>query len=513
VYDSLYASQEQRKWDGVTATQFKVDSRMCWFVLWSAMLVISASNAVLSYPVFTGNLAMIFSTGLAGIAGVQLLVGAKFLPRKNKLLAANLIILFWTAQMVYKAEMVGPAGVRGFDFSAYYVAAHLLSERPIKSPYDNQLYPDGRLVLYNGKNITPRWGSPAYRYRVPYQVSFIYPPITAVLMKPFARLSFESALRLWNLLTLVAVAGSILFGLSLGGVNLNAELALVLGVGLFSYYPFQWDLIYGQVGCFILLLTAASLWLLSKNRTSMSALGFAAATLIKLTPVLAVPVLVFHRRWRWLLAYGGSLLSLAGLSVWQAGWAIHRQFVHQVLPSLACGTPICLNTSITAVVQQIFIGGVPNWRQPLLTLPPHACNISRAVAGAVYVILLFRFFRKRADADLVKDLMLMAILTITISPLSWWHHYTLAIVPLLYLWCKMPERGNVLLATFVLVIGTNIVGFCQLLATNHLCQVILSGIVPAVTLALVWQQLSRKQRMESREGSMAAGSAEMVLKG
>jgi hypothetical protein len=488
----------------VIANQFRVDSRMCWFILWSAMFVISAANAVLSYPVFSGNLGLIFSTGLAGLAGIQLLFGAQFLPRKNKLLAANLITLFWTAQMVYWVNTMVPAAeVRGFDFSAYYVAAHLLSEKPIQSPYDNQVYPDGRLVFSNGKNMTPTWASPAYRYRVPYKVPFIYPPITAVLMKPFAKLSFESACLVWNLLTLIAVAGSILFGLSLGGVRLNTKLALVLGVGLFSYYPFQWDLIYGQVGCFILLLTAASFWLLSRNRTSLSALSFAMATLIKLTPVLAVPLLVFHRRWRWLLAYGGWLLSLAGFSVWQAGWPIHSQFVHQVLPSLACGTPFCLNSSITAVVQQIFLGGVPTWRQPVLTLPPYACNISRAVAGGVYVILSFRFLRTRDGGDLVKDLLLMAILTITISPLSWWHHYTLAIVPLLYLWCKMPEQGNRLLASFVLVIGTNIVGFCQLLATNHLCQIILSGIVPGMTLALVWQQLSRKQRIEGRQRSRA----------
>jgi hypothetical protein len=217
------------------------------------------------------------------------------------------------------------------------------------------------------------------------------------------------------------------------------------------------------------------------------------ATLVKLTPVLAVPILVFHRRWQWLSAYLGWLIALAAFSIWQAGWPIHREFVSQVLPSLACGTPFCLNTSITAFVQQIFIGGVPSWKHPLIALPSHACSVSRAVSAGVYFVLLFRFFRKRADSDLVKDLLLMSVLTITISPLSWWHHYTLAIVPLLYLWCKMPQRGDKLLAAFVLLVGSNFVGFFELLTTNHAAQIVLSAIEPGMTLALVWHQLSRTQ--------------------
>jgi hypothetical protein len=477
-----------------------VREEMVWYTTWSVMLTIAVANTLLPYPIFSGSLGFIFSMTMAAIASVQLMTRARFLEKRVRLLAMVLLVLFGVAQVVFWIGGMGSEPPRRrFDFSAYYVAAKLISEKPIQSPYLGTIHDDGRIVLSNSGNIYPRWNDPAYRYQVPFAVPFIYPPLTAILMKRLALLSFSSAYFLWNLLTVMAACGAVVLSLNLGGRRIEPKLLLILGVGLFSYYPFQWDLILGQVGCFILFFIVASVWLLRRSGFGLSALSFAMATMIKLTPVLAIPILIFHRRWLWLVAYAGWLVAILAFSVWQVGWFVQYQFFYKVLPSLSCGSPVCLNTSIPAFVQQLFLGYVPPWYEAVSAMPKYACGVSRAVAAGVYGLMLMRFWRRRKDGDLVRDLVLMSLLGISVSPISWWHHYTLAVLPLLYLWCHMSERGSVMLAALVLVTGTNIVGFAQLLTTTPIAQLTLSAIVPLLTIGFVYVHLERKSTYVSKE--------------
>src|SRR5260370_9093559 len=111
----------------------------------------------------------------------------------------------------------------------------------------------------------------------------------------------------------------------------------------------------GQIDLLILFLIAAGIWLLSRNHTSLSALSYAIATMMKLTPLIAVPLLIFHRRWKWLGAYTAWMALILIFSVWQAGWQVHQQFWRQVLPILSSASPVTHNSSIVAYVQQLFL--------------------------------------------------------------------------------------------------------------------------------------------------------------
>ena len=147
----------------------------------------------------------------------------------------------------------------------------------------------------------------------------------------------------------------------------------------------------------ILFLFAAGVWLLVRNRVLGSALCFALATMIKLTPVLVVPVLVIHRRWKWLGTYALFMTALLGGSVWQvAGWAAHAEFLHKALPSMSCGAPVCTNTSAVAFVQELFIGGVPRSTHPLETIPAGGVRgVAVGMALAIYLLLLGRCWMRR----------------------------------------------------------------------------------------------------------------------
>lgn len=469
-------------------------SQTLWYVLWSAMLLVSAGNALARYPIFSGERGRVFSVLLAMIAGIQLLRGVKFLRRREVVLCAVLLPVFCTSQLVQLPGTMGPSSSnRGFDFSAYYIAGKLVSEGSTQSLYQLPLFADGRMNLNTEDPASSAWHADAVRYHVPFAAPFLYPPFFAVLMKPFVHLSFASAYVAWNMVTTLLVVGAVLLSLSVGGVEIHGKLALILGVGLFSYFPLLISQICGQIGGLILFLFAAGVWLLSKNRPWLSALCFAVATLIKLTPALAVPVLIFHRRWKWLMAYAAWMLSLLIFSVWQAGWSMHQQFWHEVMPSISCGAPVCTNSSIVAYVQELFLGHVPVPQSPPLTIPPYACAVSRYVAFAVYCLMLIRFYLRRRDGLPTRDLVIMVLLGIVVSPISWWHHYTIGLLPFIYLWCKMPDKGNRMLLALFLAVGTNVVGIVRILAVNHAAQLILAAIVPGLTIALAYRSLAPEQ--------------------
>jgi hypothetical protein len=108
----------------------------------------------------------------------------------------------------------------------------------------------------------------------------------------------------------------------------------------------------------------------------------------------------------------------------------------------------------------------------------------------VYCLVLVRFYMRRREGLLTRDLVIMVLLGIVVSPISWWHHYTLGLLPFIYLWCKMPARGNRLLLALFVVVGTNIIGFVGVSVENHVAQLMLAAIVPGLTIALAYRSLA-----------------------
>jgi Gpi18-like mannosyltransferase len=331
------------------------------------------------------------------------------------------------------------------------------------------------------------WRGTVSRFGVSEAFVFIYPPFFAVLMKPFTYFPFSTAYGLWSALTVLLAFASVWITLLLGGRRTNTTLALILIVGLFSFSPFFQELLVGQVASLLLFLCTLGVWLLSRDQEWSPAFCFAVATMIKLTPIIAVPLLAMHRKWRWLAAYGCWMVCLIVFSIWRAGWAAHEQFLHRVIPSLSCGVATVGNVSIMAFVQELFLGYVPmDGFQS--TLPRFACALSKGVSFTILGLMMFRFYRYRKNENLVLHLGLVILLSQAISPITWMHHYVIALLPLLYFWCRAEALGgDYLLLVTMLAIGTNITVFpLSLLISNHAIQLVLAGVVPCLTLALVY---------------------------
>jgi alpha-1,2-mannosyltransferase len=476
------------------------------------MLVVAAGNTLLYSPRFSGRWGLAFSAALTAAAGVELLRRGDGLRRREVGMGWVVVVVFCVGQVVVFARASVPPSVkRGVDFSAYYLAGKVLDEAPGESIYDLPLFADGRLNLNVEDPPGTQWYADAARSGVPFAAPYIYPPYFAVMMKPLARLPFASAYLVWTVMSVIAVIGAVLLSLSVAGVRIGGTILLMLGVGVFSYYPLWDNLFFGQISGVILFLFAAGVWLLVRQRSLGSALCFAVATMIKLTPVLVVPVLVIHRRWRWLTAYVVWMVALFGFSLWQAGWGLYSEFLHKALPSMNCGAPVCQNTSVVALVQEMFLGRVPLSAHPSETIPAGACAVSRWVALGIYLLMLGRCFAKRRDGLVVRDIVMIAMLGIAVSPISWWHHSVLDLLPFIYLWGTAKSdrtltAGNWMLTALVLVVSTNVVGFVALGLGNHAVQLIFAAIVPGLTIAVAWMMLGRGPD-EAPEDSKANGPA------
>jgi hypothetical protein len=458
--------------------------RRLWFVVWAAMAAVAAFNALAPYGPLSGRAGIVIGMLLLAFAALLSAVGGPILRhRKDAALAWVVLVLFGVGVFGQRLHTIG----QRIDFSAYYVAAHVAGGHPPGELYYQATFPDGRIAPVDAVS---GWQEVVQRNGVGEAITFVYPPFFAVLLKPFAYFSYETAYELWSALSVLLMFASVLICLELGGSRLSAELTVILVVGLFSYSPFFSELVVGQVASLLLFLCALGVWLLSRERDWPSAFCFAVATMIKITPILGVPLLVMHRKWRWLVAYCCWMVGLLVFSVWQAGWPAHEQFWHGVMPSVSCGIATAGNISVVAYVQDLLLGFVPmDGHQS--TLPRLACTVSKGVSFVALVVVMLRFCRYRREGNLVLHLVLLLLLSLAISPITWIHHYVIALLPFLYLWSReqRARRDWLLLAT-VLVVGSNIAGYLLLFSRHHGSQLVLAAFVPCLTVALVYLRIA-----------------------
>lgn len=463
--------------------RLRLGSKPFWWALWGAMALMASVNALQPYGILSGKAGLVGCILLAAFATAQLVLGGSGLSGKEFALAKVVLALFAAGLFGQRVHM-NPVGV---DFSAYYVAGHLAAERPPGRLYYQAVFPDGR---FDDAAAASGWHEETLRYGTSDAPPFIYPPLFAVLMRPFVYFSYGVAYRIWSALTVLLTLASVWIIFRLGGRRITRQVALILAVGIPSCNPFFHELAVGQVGSLLLFLSALGVWLLSRGRDWPSAFCFALATMIKITPVLVVPLLLMHRKWKWLVAYGCWMACLIGFSIWRLGWATHEQFLQSVIPSMSCGVANYRNASVMAFVQVLFLGYMPE--DMASTLPTGACLVSKVVSLAVLAILMIRFYRYRCKETLVLHLGLLLLLSVVISPIAWIHHFVIALLPFLYLWCREREPGtdHLLLAT-VIAVGTSMTAYpLPLLVHNHPAQLVLAGIVPCLTLALVYFRVS-----------------------
>jgi hypothetical protein len=90
----------------------------------------------------------------------------------------------------------------------------------------------------------------------------------------------------------------------------------------------------------------------------------------------------------------------------------------------------------------------------------------------------------------------MALLGLAISPISWWHHYVIALLPFMYFWCTMERgAGRLGLTLLVFAVGTNLIGIAGTIFDTSRLLPALAAVTPILTVGVCFAAIGKRPRI------------------
>ena len=268
---------------------------------------------------------------------------------------------------------------------------------------------------------------------------FTYTPLAAWLIAPLTRMSYQSATVLLVVATPLCAAVTAYATLRRLGTGsrtahgLAPWLALIAVVAL---EPFPKTMEYAQVNAILMALVAVDL-LLVPERSRWRGVFSGMAAAIKLTPAVAILVLLARREWRAAATMAGSavgLTVLAGLAAPAESWEFFTSAMWD--PGRAGFADYSGNQNLKGAIAR----GLPEsaWN------PTWAACSLLAVAAAWFLCRRLGRLQVTSEADDEAGLVLtlqvgvVMVLGLLVSPISWSHHWV---------WC-LPALMSVGTATW-----------------------------------------------------------------
>ena len=324
---------------------------------------------------------------------------------------------------------VAQSPIRGSDFSSYYTAGLLVREGRAASLY---AVAAGDTIL--GDATSGAWAEAGASRGISRQHYYIYPPLFAVAAVPLTYLAFPAALDLWLALDLVLLVGFfLLYARSRAGEIQGVEIAMMVFVALFEFLPLIWALAVGQTSLIVLVLLTGSLLLWKRGADAGAGVLVGLATAIKLTPALLIVFFWWRGRRKIAIVSAITFVALQLLSIAALGWDLHRTFYLEIVPAMAGGTCYFLNQSLGALFNRMLTDG--DVRNVALVSSLAARVLSGAAALALLAWSAPRLRAGSPGTPLGDDLQFGAVvlLTLIVSPISWSHHYLVALLPIVSL--------------------------------------------------------------------------------
>jgi hypothetical protein len=371
------------------------------------------------------------------------------------------------------------------DFGVYYVAGLIA-----RSGNGGQLYSmppeatkaeQARKVVYSAVPPDTELAKVAAQTTHARMTYYTYPPFFAWAVAPLTHLQPRVAYFAWRGLSTLMLLAATYLVLSSLLPNAGVGVFAVAAVGALSFFPFSEVLYEGQVGCLILFLWSLGFYFMQTHRTAWSAASFATGTLVKVTPAIVVPMMLLRRQWRWLIGYCITAAVLVAASLPRIGLHAYWTYASKVFPLLSAGVEGYPLKSLGTVVRNLYLGqavfsAADPWQVPLLV----RISISAANFGLLAVVLFYLFTNRVPNPRVVaQEFAILALVSLMISPVTWRHHYVIAILPLLCAWMHSRESDShqrlALLSGITLVLGTPFADFVLVQMHPGRLQAILSS--------------------------------------
>ncbi len=315
----------------------------------------------------------------------------------------------------------------GYGFPALFMMLFMVTvsePRMLFSDFTKAYYPVGRLILHNPFEL--------YNQQPP---EFVNIPIIAFLFTPFSLLQCHHAKILFTIIGGLAVLTTCYLLLKLTKVSGWKRIALI-GVFVING-PLYNSLREGNITHFVLLLLLAAFFCLEKKHDLWLGILLGIAALLKI-PLFLLGVYFFLRgRWRVIVGFSASLLTIVGASLLLFGIELHLLWLHQCIEPFA-GKPLAAFNvqSVSAFLARLLTNNsliywLPTevgWRFKMMQY----VLLSVLAGGTLWVC-----WRSKASTTLEVEKLEFSIflcLALVTSPISWTHYYLLLLLPVsLYL--------------------------------------------------------------------------------
>ncbi|MEI7644784.1 MAG: glycosyltransferase 87 family protein [Chloroflexales bacterium] len=137
---------------------------------------------------------------------------------------------------------------------------------------------------------------------------YLYPPLLALALIPLAILPYPAALSVW----LILVAATTILLIYLLRPLVGWAVAII---GVLFFLPTWESLWLGQINALVAVLIAVMLRETDRRKDATLGVALALGTLLKVTPVLAALIFMYHRRWRSIAVAALTLVSIVILAL------------------------------------------------------------------------------------------------------------------------------------------------------------------------------------------------------
>ncbi|MEV6810994.1 glycosyltransferase 87 family protein [Micromonospora sp. NPDC051296] len=260
-------------------------------------------------------------------------------------------------------------------------------------------------------------------------LGFTYPPFAALLLQPLAHVDASTAIGLWTLASVVALAAVVRASLRAAGAGAGAGTVLLGTVAVLPVFPVAGHLQVGQVGLFLMLIVLLDLTGAPRSRWRGLGIGIAAG--IKLTPLIFVVYLLCLRRWRAAGVALAGFTATVGLGfAWRPVDSVRFWGGGVFDTARVTGDPrTVLNQSLHGALARL--GDTADVRAVWLPLA-----VLTAVAGIVVAVRCVR------AGDQFLGVLACATTGLLVSPVSWHHHWVWCVPALVLLVVRGRRAGN-----------------------------------------------------------------------
>jgi hypothetical protein len=361
------------------------------------------------------------------------------------------IVLFAALAALLVARGVVPAMSKiDSDFPGYFTAAKIVADGgPVERLYDDVWFQQQVYRYVPGSESIGKF-SP-------------FPPPTAFLLLPLARMQPLNALRVVTVVSALCLAGSIVLLARILSLTLVESGVFIL----LSGYAVINTLRFGQPYIAVSLSCIAGYYAYLKNRPVLAGMCFGLFLPLKYFPAVILIYFAFRKDWKVVLG-GGLVVSLIALvSVGVLGWKIHETFLSSVFGNHLVGVlseqdPFAASfQSFDSLFRRLFVYDAALNPQPWFVFPPlQAIGVLVVKASIMLAALatLIKLARSGIATAVAPSIGILGILTLLEAPATATYHFVLLWLPVgllvHYFFCER-DRAS---AYFILVVYA-LIGF------------------------------------------------------